>query len=277
LQRRFLETAINKSTYGEDLFERYLRSQGINFEREPPLPGITQLIDFVVDHPKCGKILLEVKDIENPPPSPGFGFFDPHRPIRDHIEEGTRKFKKTADYLCVLVLAAPPGSFVQLEDPMTILGSMYGNLGFRLPVDTRTGTANPEKIEPVYIQGDGKMIRKTRVQNTRIAAVITIVEHRIWWHAMRKYVNTEDGRTRAQRAWDVQNGQVDLPDEDATMTGVTVWENGVASRTLPRDLFKGEMDAWWEVDGGRQLPTFIGERRRDLEVDKSALKNLGIA
>jgi hypothetical protein len=49
-------------TYGEELFESYLRGQNIAFEREPELPGISQRIDYVVDHPAAGKLLLEVKD-----------------------------------------------------------------------------------------------------------------------------------------------------------------------------------------------------------------------
>ena len=134
---------------------------------------------FVVDHPECGKIMLEVKDIERSPPSLGISAFDSRKPIRAYIEAGTQKFKNTADYLCVLILAAPPGSFVMLEDPMAITGAMYGNPGFRIPVNTGNGTADPKGIEKVYLVGDGKMIRKTRVQNTRIAAIITIIEHKI--------------------------------------------------------------------------------------------------
>jgi len=49
-------------------------------------------VDFVLDHASCGKILLDVKDIENPPPGPGLGFFDPYRVIRTHIDAGKRKF-----------------------------------------------------------------------------------------------------------------------------------------------------------------------------------------
>jgi hypothetical protein len=109
------------------------------------LPGISQRVDFVVDHPDCGKILLEVKDIVNEPPAAGgFGFFDPYRPIRAHIEAGKKKFKNTADYTCALVLAAPPASFVMLEDPRTIMGAMYGDLGFQMPVNTATGVADPD-------------------------------------------------------------------------------------------------------------------------------------
>jgi hypothetical protein len=67
---------MNRSTYGEQLLEEYLLSQGIVFEREPKLPGVSQLIDFVVDHPTQGKILLEVKDIVNPLPPRGFSTFN---------------------------------------------------------------------------------------------------------------------------------------------------------------------------------------------------------
>ena len=58
----------NRSTYGETLFEQYLTSQNIAFEREPKLPGMSQLIDFVIDHPTSGKVLLEIKDIEKRSP-----------------------------------------------------------------------------------------------------------------------------------------------------------------------------------------------------------------
>ena len=37
---------------------------------------------------------------------------------------------------------------------------------------------------------------------------------------------------------------------------------------LPSDLFRGQMDAWWEADAeGQQALTFIGKRRRSLGVD----------
>jgi hypothetical protein len=63
--------------------------------------------------------------------------------------------------------------------------------------------------------------------------------------------------------------QPDIPHEyDATALGVTVWENGIAAKKLPTDMFRGEMDAWWECDGtGDQRLIFIGERRRALGVD----------
>jgi hypothetical protein len=269
------EDAISVPTYGEILFESYLKAHDIEFEREPELPGIPERIDFVIDHPTWGKILLDVKDIENPPPGLGFGAFDPYRPIRMHIDAGRKKFRNCADYLCGLVLAAPPNSFVMLDDPLTMMGAMYGDPGFQMSFNTKTGVGDPETLRPIYIPGKGKMIRKTEVQNRRIAALIVIINHHIWSHAMRKYLNTEDGRTRQERYFDIQNGEAGLPDDDLRLAGVTVWENAVASKKLPKDLFRGEMDAWWEAtEDGRQRPTFIGGLRRELQVDKAALEKL---
>jgi hypothetical protein len=259
---------VNKSTYGEQLLEEYLVSHGIPFEREPKLPRVSQLIDFVVDHPTGGKILLEVKDVVNPLPPRGFSTFNSYKPIREHIEEGQRKFKSTADYLCVLALAAPPGSFVNLNEPHVMLGAMYGDLGFRVPFDPRRGTAQNEEITSEFLVGDGKMVRRTRLQNTRIAALISVQEFAVWHLAMRKYMNTDDGRSRAERANDIHQGIAGLPEDiEAKATGITVWENGTAPKKLPQDLFRGEMDAWWEYSSGEQKLSFIGERRRALGAD----------
>jgi hypothetical protein len=259
---------MNRSTFGETLFEEYLVSQQIAFEREPQLPGVSQLIDFVVDHPTHGKILLEVKDIENALPPRGFSTFNSYTPIREHIEEGTRKFRSTSGYVCALVLAAPPGSFVQLNEPHIMLGAMYGDFGFRIPFDPARGSAVPDQISSEFLLGNGKMVRKTRLQNTRIAALITIQQFAVWHLAMRKYMNTDDGRSRNERAGELIRGEVDLGDFEAVETGITVWQNATANQKLPNDLFRGEMDAWWEFSGDAQALTFVGERRRSLGIDE---------
>lgn len=259
---------MNKPTYGESLFEAYLISHGIAFEREPKLPGVSQLIDFVIDHPTHGKILLEVKDIVNPMPFRGFGAFDPYKPIREHIEQGTRKFKSTAGYVCGLVLSTPPGSFVQLNEPNYMLGAMYGDVGFRIPFDPDSNLSDHPEVTTEFLVGKGKMVRSSRLQNTRIAALISIQEFAVWHLAMRTYIRTDDGRTARERVQDIYDGVAGLPDDtEAKEIGVTVWENAVASRKLPGDLFQGEMDAWYEFSEGLQTLTFAGGRRRSLGVD----------
>ncbi len=52
---------MNKSTYGEHLLATYFATHGMMFEREPKLPGVSQLIDFVIEHPTHGKICSKSK------------------------------------------------------------------------------------------------------------------------------------------------------------------------------------------------------------------------
>jgi hypothetical protein len=165
-------------------------------------------------------VLLEVKDIVNPMPVQGFSMINPYKPIREHIEEGTRKFKSTADYVCGLVLAAPPGSFVQLNEPNYMLGAMYGDVGFRVPFDPYGNASEDHEVKAEFLVGKGKMVRPSRLQNTRIAALISIQEFAVWHLDMRKYIHTDDGKTKRERVQDIYDGVAGLPDDiEAKETG----------------------------------------------------------
>jgi hypothetical protein len=253
---------MNQKTPGELAFEEYLNGQGVAFDHEPALSFTNKLIDYVVDHPSHGRIYFEVKDINCPLPT----FIDPYEPIRAHIEEGKDKFKDFADQLCALVLFAPPGSFVQLMEPHVMLGAMYGDLGFTIPVDLESGTADDSRVESTFLVGEGKMARPTRYQNTRIAALISLVSYNTFAKEVARYFRTDDGRNLRERQMDVYSGRVELSQEPILCC--TVWENGTAKRRLPQDLFRGPMDAWWTCDEDRQGPSFIGERRLALGIDK---------
>jgi hypothetical protein len=192
---------MNQKPPGELAFEEYLNGQGVAFEHEPPLSFTNKLVDYVVDHPTHGKIYFEVKDINRPPPAGSFSAFDPYEPIRAHIEEGQRKFKDFAEKRCALVLFAPSGSFVNLMEPHVMLGAMYGNLGFTVPFDPVPGTADASRIESKFLIGEGKMVRPSRFQNTRIAALISLVSYYTFAKEAVLYARTDDGRTEEER-WD---------------------------------------------------------------------------
>lgn len=258
----------NAKTYGEKLFEEYLVAAGISFECEPPIPGISQLFDFVIDHPTAGKVLIDVKDINNSPVVKGFSQVNSYQSIHAQIDDGRKKFKAVKDHICALVIVVAPGNFAMLEEPHIMLGAMYGDYGFKIPFNTETGVADPERITTEFQFGKGKMIQSYGIRHTRIAALITVQQYHLWNLAMRKYVNTDDGRPREERFQDVFAGNAGLPEEGSTELGVTIWENATAPKKLPPDLFRGQMDAWWEANSdGRQALTFIGERRRNLGVD----------
>ncbi len=258
--------AVNEKTPGELAFEEYLNGQGVTFEYEPPLSFTKNLVDYVVDHPTHGRIYFEVKDINCPLPAGSFGAFDPYLPIRNHIGEGQRKFKDFAEELCALVLFAPPGSFVNLTEPHVMLGAMYGNLGFTIPFDPVAGSADSSKIESKFLVGDGKMVQPSRFQNTRIAALISLVSYSTFAKEALLYLRTDDGRSREERWDDALSGRAGISQEPTLC--VTVWENGTAKRRLPQDLFRGPMDAWWTCDEDQQGASFIGERRLALGIDK---------
>jgi hypothetical protein len=257
---------VTVKTYGELLFEKYLNARSIKFEYEPPLFSTSKLIDYVMEHPTYGQILFEVKDIHNPLPACSFGAFDPYRPIRAHIVKGAEKFKDLPDALCALVLVASPDSFVNLLQPHVMLGAMYGDLGFTVPFNPELGHHDASQIESKFFVGKGKMVRPNQFLNTRIAALISLVDYNTFPKEAVQYLKTDDGRTEDERQADLWEGRTNIT-QDLTPC-ITVWENGTAKRRLPQDIFRGDMDAWWTCDEEGQSRSFVGQRRLALKIDK---------
>lgn len=254
---------MNAKTDGERLFEKHLNAHRLKFEHEPPLVGTSRLIDYVVEHPTHGQIFFEVKDIHHRPPAGSRSAFDPHKEIRKHIVKGAEKFVGLPDALCVLVLVAAPGSFVDLLSPRIMLGAMYGDLGVTIPVNPGLGHFDASKIESKFLIGKGKMVRPNCFQYTRIAALISLTNYDTSSKEALKYIMTDDGRTKEDRWADILNGTVKFDETPC----VTVWENGTAKRRLPQDIFRGDMDAWWTCDEGGQTRSFVGRKRLALKVD----------
>jgi hypothetical protein len=140
--------------------------------------------------------------------------------------------------------------------------------------NTTIGLGDPRTLRPIYIPGKGKMIRRSEVQNTRIAALITVIDHKLWYHAMRKYINTENGRSRQSARMTCESCSLGTAHfRPRQCPESRYWENAVASRKLSKDLFRGKMDAGWERRKiGAKKPTFIDALRRKLQVDKAALE-----
>jgi hypothetical protein len=253
----------NKWTEGETLFAQYLTEQGIPFEYEQLEPGKRKPVDFTIRHPDCGTVLLEVKDIQNEVPR-GFSQVDFYKPIRSHIEAGTEKFKEYKGRVCVLVLYGGRG-FVDLGRPEVMLGAMYGDFGWSIPFDPEAGQGDASKMSAQFIPGKGKMIRRDGlVRNTRISALVALHNYNVTYSLMKKYINEDDGRTERERRADVINRVVTFPEEQ--QVGVTIWENGLAVTPFPRDLFRGEMDEWWTLEGEYQTSTFVGSKLRSLGI-----------
>jgi len=240
------EQNMNARTIGEIAFEEYLNGQSITFEHEPKLDFTSKLIDYVVDHPTQGKIYFEVKDIERSPFEAfgPFGAYDPYEPIRTHIGEGQKKFKDFSDQLCALVLFS---QVMNLMEPHVMLGAMYGNLGFTVPVNVETGVADASRIEKKFLVGQGKMVQPNRYQNTRIAALISVARYNTFTKEAVTYLKTDDGRTEEEHRIDLFEGRAGISEEPTLCC--TVWENGTARGG---DCHKTFSEARW-MRGGRAM------------------------
>jgi hypothetical protein len=258
---------MSQKTHGELLFETYLTSQSIAFEYEPDLrPVSNKRVDYVIEHSTHGKIYLEVKDIHQPFSHQGPSAFDRYEPIHSHIEAGAKKFKDLPDELCAIVMVAGPNSFVDLMDPTTMLGAMYGDFGFKIPFNPELGRHDGNQISSGFQPGRGKMVRKGTFLRTRVAALISLVSYSTFAKEAALYARTDDGRSSDERWEDALNGRSGISQEPTPC--VTVWENGTAKRRLPQNLFRGPMDAWWTADDGMQSLSIVGERRLALKIDR---------
>jgi len=240
-------------TFSEWLFEEYLDSQGITtFDYEKDWDEIPTHPDYTVYHD--GRILVfDVKEFDYREYQPGQLVCDnPCDRIREKINQVRTQFKYFKDKPCCLVLYTHD-PFVELHEDTTMLGSMYGDFGFTMLIDTEKGSAIPGSDTQQFLTG-GKMFRyeSSKPQNQTISALVTL-----------RYVNV--GSRRYQKLFrearetgeHISPNNIDF-DIDEKRVGVIVWENAYAKIPFPRDLFSGYYDERWGVDGDAIARTFVG-------------------
>ena len=122
------------TTAGELFFQDYLNAMHYPYEFEKEFPGKSKRPDYTINR-NGGVFLFDVKDFDENLPLDGGGAYDPYTRIRKKIEEGRKKFREFKDFPCSLVLKDNGNAFVHLDRPDVILGAMYGDSGFTLPID----------------------------------------------------------------------------------------------------------------------------------------------
>jgi hypothetical protein len=249
------------TTTGELLFQEYLCAMRYPHEFEKQFPGKSKRPDHTVT--KNGVHLFDVKDFDPYTPL-GFSAYDPYPRIREKIEEGREKFKQFKEFPCSLVLYNNGNAFVHLESFDIMLGSMYGDSGFTVPVDTKLGKA-AGPLKKAFLSR-GKMVRPTHNQNTTISALITLRHVGVGMRQYRKIVNKFPGLSMEETlaAATEKFPNFDLGEKQL---GVIVWENAVARIPLSRELFTGPYDERWGYDGGFQTVVFRGEKLTGLSKD----------
>ena len=249
----------NIGPYGEALFERYLISRSLQYERHPSLSEMRKVLDFAVYTNDGLRILVEVKTIFNPPPMrSGVGYHDPYPPIRNHFAEAFKQFTDLPNSLNVIALAAFPGSFIDLSSPHIMLGAMYGDTSFGFPIDMETGKGDSTAGSNVFVQGKGPMIgRSLQPRHTRICAVLSLHNPDPYWPIFPERGTLSLSDIARQATAQLQNVGPTAPSPH-----VTCWDNAAASCAIPEELFTGPMDQRWSVKGGFQSRDFVGAERR---------------
>jgi hypothetical protein len=246
-------------TEGERQFEAYLDSVRYKYEFEKSYPGRAKKPDYTITANQV--LLADVKDFDQLLPNIGFQQVDVHFRIRKKIEDGRKKFKEYKDFTCCVVLQNNGNVHVPSEDPTIVLGSMYGSVGFAVPVFVGDGVAPAKLPEPtIGFMGDAQM---TATKNTTISALLSLRQVAVGVRRMRKI--RKEITCSVDEAIATAGQRFENFDYDEKQLGVIVWENCHARLPLSRELFVGPYDERWGLAGSDIQRVFCGQGVSDLE------------
>jgi hypothetical protein len=128
-------------TEGERLFEQYLNEMRYAYEFEKEFEGKKKRPDYTVTR-SGSTFLFDAKDFDPMKPEFGFSQFDPYFRLRQRIDDGRKKFKEFKEFPCCIVLRNTGNAFVNVETPAIVLGAMYGDAGYKIPVYVGPGPSS---------------------------------------------------------------------------------------------------------------------------------------
>ncbi len=253
-------------TEGERLFGKYLDEMRYVYEFEKEYQGKKKRPDYTVTK-DGGTFLFDAKDFDPMMPDLGFSQFDPYFRIRQRIDDGRKKFKEFKEFPCSVVLRNTGNVFVDVESPSIVLGAMYGDSGFEIPIYLGPGRSpTPTPPPRQAFLGGGKMVSRNYTQNTTISALVSL-RHVAVGTCRLRVIFKEFPHLSVAESINVACERFRDFDENERHLGVIVWENAVARIPLSRDLFTGPYDLRWGVEGDCQTVVFEGEKLRELIAD----------
>jgi len=245
------------------LFERYLTENCYSqWTHEEPAPGKRKTPDYSLRF--GGQTFhFEVKEFDNDAPlADGEGeFYDPYRPLREKINQAVRQFKDYKAFPCSVVLADPNNTFVDIEAPEIVIGTMLGNIGYEMPIGANPGPQNQPRR--VFTRG-GKMVdaKRQRPQNTTISSIVVLSEY----HVRLRRLQIEFGKLERQLGRKLTRTEcltviesVPRSDNDEVLR-VVVHENPYARIPFNREMCHGPFDERWGTDSGMIRRVFVGDR-----------------
>ena len=250
----------SKRTPGERWFEQYLTSIGLVGEHECGHSGKLKKPDYRVEW-NGHACFQEVKDFESPPlPVRGYRAIQIHKPVRERVLRCRKKFKEYKEFCCAAVFFNN-GALAMLEDSHAMLGSMYGDSGFRIPFNSQTGVFDSSRMEQAFLGGGAMVGPGGDPENTTISALVTLTQIKPGYQKLVGLVKSRK-MSVVECVAEAENNP-DL-DTDLVVPRVIVWHNAGARIPFPNDLFCGPYDSHFGIvemgDGSvYQTITFRGE------------------
>ena len=268
------EPMTNK-TISERLFEAYLSAAGItDFRFEPTQDGTSKRPDYSLSVLNT-EILFELKQFDQTAADFNLvgGAYDPYRAVREKIEAARKKFKDLERFCCCLVLYNNDKPLVEL-DWQFVYGAMLGNLGFGMPVNLQTGTADESQTTRTF-NGGGKMYRYLEgraiaPQNRTISAILVLRQYMVgakrFEIAMKRKENELGRKLELLEFWDeIEHARGTAMDLSLSQLRVVVHENPFARIQFPREVFRGPYDERYAGSEGRIERVFCGNQLAALE------------
>ncbi len=254
---------IGPRTIGEEEFEKYLTTAGYPFEYEKVWPGKKRRPDYTLARGNS-TLLFDVKDFDPKTPVLGFSQVEMYSGIRRQIEVGRQKFKEFKEFPCCVVLRNNGNMFARIEDPHTVFGAMYGDVGFAIPVFLGGGPP-PGDVPPVRqtFLGGAQMLPN---KNTTISALLTVRYISIGHLRMKRILDTNPAMNFSDVQAEARSRFGEDFDEGEMQQGAIVFENVYARLPLPRDIFNGPYDVRFGLDGNDLACVFWGSALTELDL-----------
>jgi hypothetical protein len=270
---------MQKKNKSERIFERYLNSNGYKgkWTHEPSISGKNKHPDYLLDS-NGEKCFFEVKELRKKlhEPAEWPAYIEPYSSLRVEIDEARSQFKEFKKYPCSLVVYNIDDKQARLR-PIYVFGAMLGNLGFVMRFDSTEGKAVKGTEKNVFLNG-GKMLNKNQPQNTTISAIIVLEEfldNGEVEKALNKEVKKQGRRFAIEELLDIRmklykNNRV------RRVPRVIVIKNPCARMGFPDNLFGGPFDERWEMQDGKIVRVFTGNKLRELETLQENRKSFSL-
>ena len=105
--------------------------------------------------------------------------------------DGRKKFREYKEFCCAPVFFND-GALVMLENVDFMLGSMYGDSGFKFPFNPQAGTLDRSRMEQSFLSGGMMLGPDGKPRNTTISALITLTQIRPHYQRLVEMVRTKN-------------------------------------------------------------------------------------